>query len=104
MGHTDIMKLLILSAISISSISSFKIPESEAKLVLSRTKRANAFEFESHEDKTDKKMIEKCGDKICNFEEWGEIAERYKTDGWDEITVRLPEKQELFNQKYVNCI
>merc|ERR1712117_610956 len=94
------MKLLILSTIFISSISSFRISESEAKLVLSRERRWGR----SNEEKTDDKMKKRCGKSTCDFEEWAETAENYKADGWDEENVRTPEKMELFDQMYTQCV
>merc|ERR1712117_479166 len=94
------MKLLILSTICVSSIASFRISESEAKLVLSRERRWGR----SNEEKTDAKMKKRCGKSTCDFEEWAETAENYKADGWDEENVRTPEKRELFQQMYVECV
>merc|ERR1712038_1027467 len=100
MGIFRDMKLLILSTIFISSISSFRISESEAKLVLSRERRWGR----SNEDKTDSKMKKRCGKKTCAFEEWAETAENYNADGFTEENVRTPEKMELFQQQYTECV
>merc|ERR1712048_455226 len=95
-----IMKLLILSTICISSIASFRISESEAKTVLSRERRWGR----SNEEKVNDKIIKRCGRTTCDFEEWAETAENYKSDGFDEDDVRTPEKRELFDQMYTNCV
>merc|ERR1712050_208451 len=94
------MKLLILSTICISSIASFRISESEAKLVLSRERRWGR----SNEQKADDKMKKRCGKETCAFEEWAETAENYNADGWDEENVRSPEKVELFEKMYSECV
>merc|ERR1712038_1323917 len=100
MGIFRDMKLLILSTIFISSISSFRISESEAKLVLSRERRWGR----SNEQKADDKMKKRCGKETCAFEEWAETAENYNADGWDEENVRTPEKVELFEKMYSECV
>merc|ERR1712050_46143 len=97
---TSNMKLLILSTICISSIASFRISESEAKLVLSRERRWGR----SNEQKADDKMKKRCGKETCAFEEWTETAENYNADGWDEENVRSPEKVELFEKMYSECV
>merc|ERR1711972_772000 len=94
------MKLLILSSILISSIASFRISEGEAKQVLIRKRRWGR----SNEEKTDGKMRKACGKSTCEFEEWAEVAENYKADGFTSENVRTQEKMDLFENKYTECV
>merc|ERR1711972_1296706 len=94
------MKLLILSSILISSIASFRISEGEAKQVLIRNRRWGR----SNEEKTDGKMRKACGKSTCEFEEWAEVAENYKAEGFTSENVRTQEKMDLFEKKYTECV
>merc|ERR1711972_668882 len=94
------MKLLILSSILISSIASFRISEHDAKQVFIRKRRWGR----SNEEKTDGKMRKACGKSTCEFEEWAEVAENYKADGFTSENVRTQEKMDLFENKYTECV
>merc|ERR1712115_191590 len=100
MGSQKNMKLLILSSILISSIASFRISESEANQVLIRKRRWGR----SNEEKTNDKMRKNCGKYTCEFEEWAEVAENYKADGFTSENVRTQEKMDLFENQYTECV
>merc|ERR1712117_616232 len=50
------------------------------------------------------KMRKHCGRSTCEFEEWAEVAENYKAEGFTSENVRTQEKMNLFENQYTECV